>query len=137
VAAPESEFGFDFDPRFRWLLAALGVRPATARVTVTADHLVARFGPWVCETPLTNVSGVEVSGPYRWYTAIGARGSFADGGLTFGSTPAGGVCVLFHEPVRGLLPFGPARHPGLTVTVADRDGFASTLRSRAGLPFGH
>ncbi len=127
-----ARFEFAFDPRFRWLLAGLGVRPATASVTVTADRLVARFGPWVCETPLTNVSAVEISGPYRWYTAVGPRGSFVDRGLTFGSTPAGGVCVLFHQPVRGLVPFGSGRHPGLTVTVADREGLAALLRSRAG-----
>ena len=132
-----NEFGFAFDPRFRWLLAVMGVRPATARVSITAHRLIARFGLWVCETPLTNVAGVEISGPYRWYTAIGARGSFVDRGLTFGSTPAGGVCVLFHEPVRGLVPFGSARHPGLTVTVADREGFADALRAAASPRFGH
>jgi hypothetical protein len=128
-----TEFAFAFDPRFRWLLAAMGVRPDSARIFLTRDRLVARFGPWVCDTPVANVSGVEVSGPYRWYTAIGARGSFVDRGLTFGSTPAGGVCVLFREPVRGLSPFGPPRHPGLTVTVADREGFAAALRLAAGL----
>jgi len=128
-----TDFGFAFDPRFRWLLALVGVRPATARVTLSGEQLVARFGPWVCDTTVGNVSGVEVTGPYRWYTAIGARGSFVDRGLTFGSTPAGGVCILFHEPVTGLEPFGRARHPGLTVTVADRDGFARALRAAAGL----
>jgi hypothetical protein len=127
-----THFEFAFDPRFRWLLAGLGVRPTTAGVTVTADRLVARFGPWVCATPLTNVSAVEISGPYRWYTAIGPRGSFVDRGLTFGSTTAGGVCVLFHQPVRGLVPLGSARHPGLTVTVADREGLADLLRSCVG-----
>jgi hypothetical protein len=128
-----TDFEFAFDPRARWLLAAVGVRPATARVSLGDDRLVARFGPWVCDTTVANVSGVEVTGPYRWYTAIGARGSFVDGGLTFGSTAAGGVCILFHEPVTGLDPFGRARHPGLTVTVADRAGFARALRDAAGL----
>jgi hypothetical protein len=128
-----AEFEFAFDPRFRWVLALVGVRPDSARVFLTSDRVVARFGPWVCDTPVANVAGVEVTGPYRWYTAIGARGSFVDRGLTFGTTPAGGVCVLFHEPVTGLEPFGRIRHPGLTVTVADRQGFADALTAAAAL----
>jgi hypothetical protein len=73
-----------------------------------------------------------VTGPYRWYTAIGVRGSFADSGLTFGSSTRGGVCVLFDEPVRGLDPFGLRRHEGLTVTVARREELAASLRRRIG-----
>ena len=42
-------------------------------------------------------------------------------GLTFATTAAGGVCVRFHEPVEGLLPRGPLRHPAVTVTVEDPD----------------
>jgi hypothetical protein len=128
-----AEFPFTFDPRFRWLLALAGVRADSARVFLTRDRLVARFGPWVCATSVANVSGVEVTGPYRWYTAIGARGSFVDRGLTFGTTPAGGVCIRFLEPVTGLDPFGRMRHPGLTVTVADREGLAGALTAAAGL----
>ena len=126
-----TEFEFAFDPRFRRLLALVGVRPDSARVFLTHDRLVARYGRWVCDTPVTNVSDVSITGPYRWYTAIGPRGSVVDRGLTFGTTAAGGVCVLFHEPITGLDPFGRMRHPGLTVTVADRTGFADALRVAA------
>lgn len=129
----DERFAFAFEPRFRPLLAIAGVTPRTAHVTVTAERLVARFGPWVCETTLTNVRDTCVTGPYRWYTAIGTRGSFVDRGLTFGSTTRGGVCVLFHEPVTGIEPFGKMKHPGLTVTVADPDLFATTLRKAAAL----
>jgi hypothetical protein len=52
---------------------------------------------------------------------LGARLSLADRGLTFGSDTAGGVCIRFAEPVRGLVPFGLLRHPGLTVTVTTPD----------------
>ena len=128
-----TEFEFVFDPRFRRLLALVGVRPDSARVFLTHDRLVARYGRWVCDTPVTNVSDVCITGPYRWYTAIGPRGSVVDRGLTFGTTAAGGVCVLFHEPITGLDPFGRMRHPGLTVTVADRTGFADALRAAAAL----
>ena len=96
-------FPFEFDPRYELFLRAAGVRPGNSQVRLTADRLIARFGPWIVKTPLTNVSGACITGPYRSYRAIGARLSFADRGVTFGSTCAGGVCVLFHEPVTGHL----------------------------------
>ena len=128
------QFEMAFDPRFRLPLATLGVTPATAHVTVTADHLVACFGPWTCRTTPANVRAVDVTGPYRWYRAIGPRLSLADHGLTFGTTPARGVCLLLREPVPGIDPLGLLRHPGLTLTVADPERFAATVRHYAGLP---
>ena len=135
AAWPEAEqFEMAFDPRFRLPLAALGVTPATAHVTVAADRLVACFGPWVCRTALANVQEVRLTGPYRWYRAIGPRLSLADHGLTFGSTPARGVCLLFREPVPGIGPLGLIRHPNLTLTAADPERLAATVRRHAGLP---
>jgi hypothetical protein len=134
-AGPEAEqFEMAFDPRFRLPLAALGVTPATAHITVAADRLVACFGPWACRTTPANVRAVRLTGPYRWHRAIGPRLSLADHGLTFGSTAARGVCLLLREPVRGIDPLGLIRHPGLTLTAADPDRLAATVRRHAGLP---
>ncbi|HZE66184.1 MAG TPA: hypothetical protein VE081_06100, partial [Sporichthyaceae bacterium] len=120
-------FEFAFDARFRAPLALVGVLPQTARVTVTADEFDARFGPWRLRTPRWNILDAEVSGPYRWYRAVGTRLSFADHGATFGSTARAGLCVSFVEPVSALLPGGLLRHPGLTVTVADPAGLRDAL----------
>jgi hypothetical protein len=128
------QFEMAFDPRFRLPLAALGVTPATAHVTVTADRLVACFGPWACRTTPANVRAVDITGPYRWSRVIGPRLSLADHGLTFGTTPARGACLLLREPVPGIDPLGVIRHPGLTVTVANPERFAATVRHYAGLP---
>lgn len=122
-------FAFAFDQRFEPLLFTIGVTRRTAWVDVSDDHIAARFGPWRCTTPRTNVADVCLTGPYRWYTAIGARLSFADRGLTFGTNFHGGVCMLFHAPITGIEPFGLVAHPGLTVTVADREGFANYLKT--------
>ena len=127
------QFEFEFDPQFRPFLALIGVTSGTAHVTLTADRLVARFGPWTCEIPISNVRDVCRTGPYHWYKAIGPRGSFVDRGLTFGTTTTGGVCVLLHEPVPGLVPVGSLRHPGITLTLAEPERFVSSLRRRAGL----
>ena len=125
------QFEMAFDPRFRLPLAALGVTPATAHVTITADRLVACYGPWTCRTTPANVRAARVTGPYRWYRAIGPRLSLADHGLTFGTTTACGVCLLLREPVPGLDPLGLIRHPNLTLTVADPQRFAATVRHYA------
>ena len=128
------QFEMAFDPRFRLPLAALGVTPATAHVTVTPDRLVACFGPWICRTTPANVRAVRLTGPYHWYRAIGPRLSLTDHALTFGTTTMRGVCLLLREPVPGIDPFGMIRHPGLTVTVADSQRFAASVRLYAGLP---
>lgn len=130
---PIEQFAFDFDRRFRPLLALAGITPGTAHVTLTPERLLVRFGPWSCETALTNVREVCQTGPYQWYKAIGPRGSFVDRGVTFGTTGRGGVCVLVREPVSGLTPLGPLRHPGITVTLAEPDQFVASLRRRAGI----
>jgi hypothetical protein len=126
-------FEFDFENRYRILLAALGVNPRTAWVELTNDELDARFGLWRCRTPTSNIIDTQTSGPYLAVKAIGPRASFADRGATFGTTTAGGACVKFAHPVKILDPTGKLRHPGLTLTVADTEGFAAAVREAAGL----
>jgi hypothetical protein len=53
-----------------------------------------------------------------------------DRGLTFGTTYKRGVCLAFHAPVRGPLPL--LRHPNLTLTVAEPDRLAASVRRAAG-----
>lgn len=128
------EFKFDFQRKYLPMLAVMGVTPATSWVRVGADEINIRFGPWTCSSPLSNITCVLTSGPYRAHRAIGARGSFADGGATFGSTTAGGVCMEFRKPVAALDLTKHLKHKGLTITVKDRDEFAAYLRQAVGLP---
>ncbi|QGN48483.1 hypothetical protein ACN26Y_20660 [Micromonospora sp. WMMD558] len=127
MTGPVHRFPFRFDRRFRPALALLGVRPATAWLQVDDDELAVRFGPWRLRTSRRNVTGAERAGPYRWWRAIGPHLSFADAGVTFGSSTVAGVCVRFAEPVPALLPGGWPRHPGLTVTVTDPDALVRLL----------
>ena len=120
----------------RWFgLASLpfGVTPGRARVEVDDERLVARFGPWVVDTPLANVASAEVTGPYTWFKVAGpAHLSLKDRGLTFATTNRQGACLTFHEPVAGLDPWGRILHPGLTVTVAEPQRLVDLLSSAAG-----
>ncbi|MET9000403.1 hypothetical protein [Amycolatopsis sp. Hca4] len=99
-----------------WLHRILGPR---AGLDLDAAGLRVRFGPWLVETPLSNLAGAEATGPYHPLRVLGPRLSLADRGLTFGTTTQGGVCLRFREPVRGIDPWGRIRHPGLTVTVSE------------------
>ena len=111
---------FRIDARYRIPALLVGVREDRAWVELDERGLRARFGPWSVATPLENVSGAGVSGPYALLKTVGpAHLSFADLGLTFATNGDLGVCFTFHEPVAGIEPTGHLRHPGLTVTVAD------------------
>ncbi|QXC60007.1 Rho termination factor N-terminal domain-containing protein [Aquihabitans sp. G128] len=122
-------FPFAIDGTYRLPARAFGVHHGTAWVEVGEHTLEARFGPWRVRTPLSNIAGVETSGPYALARTIGpAHLSFADRGLTFATNGDRGVCLRFTEPVTGIDPLGLLRHPGLTVTVADPDGLAALLR---------
>jgi hypothetical protein len=123
-------FEFAFAERYRPMLRLIGVTPNTALVTVSDDELRVRFGSWRLSTPMGNVAGHERSGDYAWFKAIGARGSLADRGVTFGTNTDAGVCVRVHDPVPALLPGNLMPHPGMTVTVADPDGFIAALDAR-------
>jgi hypothetical protein len=118
-------FPYRVDPLYAPLLRLVGVRAGRDGVTVTDDTLRATFGLLSLETARDNVAGGHITERYRWYTAIGARLSFADDGLTFGTNNERGVCIHFHTPVPRVLGFRP--HSALTVTVADCDGLLDAI----------
>ena len=125
-------FPFAFAPSYRRFARTFRVNPETARVEIDDETFEARFGPWRVRTPLTNITGVEVTGPYAfWKTAGPARFAITDRGLTFATNGDRGVLIRFARGVRGLDPLGILRHPELTVTVDDVDGLAALLRARA------
>ena len=113
----------------RWILPLLlfSVRRATAYVDVGDGRLVVRFGRLRVETPLENITGFQVTGPYRWWRAIGLRRSVGRGDrdVSVATTTRGGVCLRFREPI-GIAVFPPTT--ALTVTVGDIDGFVRVLR---------
>ncbi|MEU1686790.1 hypothetical protein [Micromonospora sp. NPDC005707] len=126
---PVRRFAFRFDAAFRLPLALLGVRPETARVELGLHELTVRYGPWRLRTARDNVTGVELGGPYRWWRAVGPHLSLADGGVTFGTGVAAGVCIRLAAPVPALAPGPWPRHPAVTVTVSDPEALRDALAS--------
>lgn len=122
------EFGFAFEGRYRLPALAFGITPTTARVAVTDEELLVRFGPWRLRTPIANIAGSEISGGYAWYRTAGpAHLSLRDRGVTFATTSHRGLCVSFVEPVAAIEPTGMLRHPGATMTVADPEALSAAL----------
>lgn len=121
-------FAFAFDPLYRRVGWPIGVSPTRCWVELNESTLRIRFGLWTLETPLTNVAGTEVTGPYSTLKTVGpAHLSLSDRGITFATNKERGLCIQFHQPVGAIDPLGRIRHPAATVTVADIDGLAAAL----------
>lgn len=124
-------FDFAFAPTYRPLARVFGISPASAWVEIGEDELDARFGPWRVSTPLENIIGVAITGPYAFLKTVGpARLAITDRWLTFATNGERGVLISFATPVRGLDPLGLVRHAELTVTVSDTDRLAALLEER-------
>jgi hypothetical protein len=125
-------FTFAFDPTYRRLSRPFGVTPQSAWVDVGGGMLKARFGPWRVTTPLGNITGAEVTGPYALLKTAGpARLAITDRGITFATNGHRGVRIDFRTPVPGLDPLRLIKHPELTVTVEDYDRLAAMLSAGA------
>ena len=119
-------FGYAIDKRYLPVLLPFLLRPARDGVTLTEEGtLVATFGFFRIATPLSNIIGSHITRNYRWWTAVGVRGSRVDDGLTFGTNHDGGVCIHFAQKVPS--PLRRSGHSALTVTVADLDGLTTAL----------
>ncbi|MEV4601838.1 hypothetical protein AB0K15_31110 [Amycolatopsis sp. NPDC049253] len=58
-----------------WLRRFLGDRNG---LRLDAEGLYVRLGPWVVKTPLDNLAGARVTGPYRPWRALGPHLSLTD-----------------------------------------------------------
>jgi hypothetical protein len=125
MPAVDQFFPYLHEAQYRLLLMPLGVRK-TDGVTITADgRLEAKFGFVNAETPLTNIVYTMITGDHRWIRAVGLRGSLADSGVTFGTSPKQGLCIMFSEKIPRILGLRP--HRALWVSVADPLGLAEAI----------
>jgi hypothetical protein len=126
-----SSFPFRFTRSYALAAWPFGITPERSEVVVVDGVLRARFGPWRVQTSLSNITGVQVQGPYAFVKTAGPPHlTFSDRGLTFASNGDRGVFVELREKVPGISPFGPPTHPNLTLTVADCEGLAAALAPR-------
>ncbi len=118
-------FEYDVDLRLAPFWIPFGLRPHRDGVRLGAGGFVATYGFFRVSTPLANVQEAHVTRDYRWWTAVGVRGSMADDGLTFGTNRRAGVCIHFAEKVPS--PLRRSGHSALTVTVARLDALCEAI----------
>ena len=119
-------FAYAIDKRYLPFLLPFGLRRSKDGVHLSDDGtFLATFGFLKLETPVRNITGAHITRNYRWWTAVGARASLADDGLTFGTNPDAGVCIHFADKVPS--PLRRSGHSALTVTVAELEGLTSAL----------
>jgi hypothetical protein len=112
------------------ILLVFGVRrEASAVVHIDRDRLVARFGFVRTQTPLANIERWDITGPYKWWRALGIRATLGKSELTFGGSAHGGVCLHLRENVR-IARMGVR---DLYLTVDDLEGFGAALLAH-GIP---
>jgi hypothetical protein len=122
-------FDFWFTPAYRAAGLCFGIVPNRAEAILTPTGLSVRFGPWRAQTSLDNIKDVAITGPYAFLKTAGpARLALTDRGLTFATNGERGVRLTFRNSIKGIEPTGRLRHPELTLTVADVDGFAAQVR---------
>ena len=118
-------FPYRFDRRWRVLFWALGVSKDDGVSIYDNGDLVATFGRFKVKTKKNNVRRSVVTGPYRWFTAVGLRLSLADDSITFGTNHKKGLSIEFVQKVRPVIGF--RRHSTLWVSVADPKGLAAAI----------
>ena len=126
-------FPYRLDKRWSALFLALGVTDDDGVTVQDNGEFVATFG-WVSvQTTLDNIDHTLVTGPHRWYTAVGLRLSFTDDSLTFGTNHRSGLNISFVDKIPRVIGFRD--HSTLWLSVADPEGLAEAIeKCRATMP---
>ncbi len=124
-AMTSQHFSYRLDKRWAPLFFALGVGDHDG-VDISEDReLIATFGRFSVKTTLDNIDHTVVTGPHRWYTAVGLRLSFTDDGLTFGTNHHKGLWIAFVDKIPRVIGFRD--HSLLWVSVDNPEGLAAAI----------
>ena len=123
------EFPIRLQPALGPILLLFGVRPGNATVLLEGERLMARFGFFRADTLIANIARWDITGPYRWWRAVGVRHTFGTQDLSFGGSAHGGVCLHFREPIL----VGRFRVTDLYLTVDDLSGLGRAFTAH-GVP---
>jgi len=111
----------------------LGVRPENASIEIgdpPDGDLVIRFGWTSFRTPLANVAGYRLEGPWTWVKAIGVRISvLGDHAVAFDGSAHGGIRIDLRTPVAWTLIHAPAVYAS-----ADDEAAVGAALAARGIP---
>lgn len=118
-------FPYRLDKRWKALFFALGVKDGDGVDITGKGELIATYGRFKVRTKLANIAHTQVTGPHRWYTAVGLRLSLTDDGVTFGTNHRKGLSIAFVKRIPKVIGF--RNHSTLWVSVADPEGLAKAI----------
>jgi hypothetical protein len=98
-AAPE-RLPFRIGRWSRFVLLPLGVRAGHRQVTVVEDRLEVRFGWFGATIPVADIEQWDITGPYRWYRAIGVRHTLFSRDISFCGDASGAIRLWLRGPRR-------------------------------------
>jgi hypothetical protein len=119
-------FPYKFDKRWAPLFLALGIKSDDGVTVYPNGDMIATYGRFKVKTTLDNIASSEITGPHRWYTAVGLRLSMTDDGVTFGTNHHTGLSIAFVKKVPRVIGF--RRHSLLWVSVVDPEGLAKAIQ---------
>ena len=118
-------FPYRLDNRWIALFLTLGVTKKDGVTITSKGELIATFGRFKVKTTLDNIDHTKLTGPHRWYTAVGLRLSLTDDGVTFGTNHRQGVSIVFKKKIPRVIGF--KKHSMLWVSVADPEGLVAAI----------
>lgn len=117
--------------RFRLLLLPFGALRRNSHVALEGDELKVRFGFFSLRARLSQVERWEIGGSYRWWTALGVRGTPTVPEISFAGSDHGAVVLHLRQPIRRWWWKRNLRE--IYLAVDDLEGFAAELERR-GVP---
>jgi hypothetical protein len=107
-----------------------GVRPDAAWVEIgdpPDGELVVRFGRTGFRTPLANLAGWRLEGPWTWIKAIGVRiNVLGDHAVAFDGSAHGGIRIDFRTPAKWTF----LRVPAIYASADDEAALGAALAAR-------
>lgn len=90
--------------------------------------VLARFGFFSLRFAIGAIDRWEIQGPYRWWSALGVRGTPGRPEITFGGSAHGGVAIFLRDPIARWWWIRNLRE--IYLTVEDLEGLAAELERR-------
>jgi hypothetical protein len=82
------------------VLWPFGVRAGHRQVTLSGDRLEVRFGWFGATIEVADIERWDITGPYRWYRAIGVRHTVFSHDISFCGDASGAIRLWLRTPRR-------------------------------------
>jgi hypothetical protein len=100
MASAPDQLPFRIGRWSRFALLPFGVRAGHRQVTLSDDRLDIRFG-WVgAVVPVADIDRWDITGPYRWYRAIGIRHTIFSHDISLCGDASGAIRLWLRAPRR-------------------------------------